>query len=66
MKNSHPKAGHFNVRQGKRVKIFYRDGSTAIARFKASSARCIVFFDHSPVNKSQIRTLTIYKGEANV
>lgn len=60
------RTGHFNIRQGKRVKIFYKDGTIDIARYKGNTSQQVMFFDRDAIDKKQLRTLTIYKGEAGV
>lgn len=57
------RTGHLSVRSGKRVTVHLRAGKPYIAKFKEKRGRYLEFFDHAPESKSNIRTITIYKGE---
>lgn len=53
--------GHFSVQRGKKVKVFLKDGTNFIARFKEKKGKYILFYDHKEINSAIARTLTIYK-----
>lgn len=57
------RTGHFTVPTGKRVMVHMNDGEKIIAKFKDSNNKIVRFFDHEPIAKIQVRTLSIYRGE---
>lgn len=58
--------GHTAVWRGKRVKVHLIKGEAFVAKFKDKTRRGQVmeFFDHEPVPTANIRTISIYKGDA--
>jgi hypothetical protein len=57
------KTGHFSLQQGKRVKVFKRDGSSFIDKFLGHKSGVVLLEKAGRVKTAILRTLTIYKGK---
>lgn len=53
--------GHLSIRQGKRVKVFLRDGTSFVAKYKQKHARSVEFYEILSVPTVDIKTITIVK-----
>lgn len=53
--------GHLSARQGTKVKVHLRDGSTFLAKYKQRHARSVEFDDGRKVPTAQIKTISYYK-----
>lgn len=58
------KIGHTSVRQGKRVLVHLKDGTKKVGKFYEDKSKIVKFYDIDPIKKSELRTLTIYKGKS--
>ena len=62
---------HTSVRQGKQVIVFMHDGSHFNAKFRQSTKKYVLFYDHPRVWKRHIRTVSLarqgceYRGIAS-
>lgn len=54
--------GHLSIRQGKKVQVFLRDGTSFIAKYKQKRARYVEFYEVVSVPTVDIKTITILKG----
>lgn len=56
--------GHMSVPKGKRVIVHMRQGNAVIAKFwKNEGGKLVYFYDHEPIPKREIRTISIYKED---